>query len=214
MKRIIFVMLLLSVIYGCNKNDFDIDVSAVKVDFQVKRFDIDFFNIEQDSIYYAIPRLQKKYGDFFEIYNSQLIGIGMPDNRDYYDNLNEFLFYCNQQDLVNKVWQTFPQNDNFIKEKLTQAFKHYKFYFSDANIPDVITCISGFNVSVFTGNDFIGISLDKYLGKNFKPYAGMFDNYLIRRMTKDMIPVDVMRAIAVTEFPFKDSVNTLMAKIP
>jgi len=38
-------------------------------------------------------------------------------------------------------------------------------------IPDVITCISGFNVSVFTGNDFIGISLDKYLGKNFKPYV-------------------------------------------
>ncbi len=213
MKRLLLITLLLSSIYACNKNPFDIDVSNIKVDLKVKRFDIDFFNINQDKIYYEIPELQKKYGDFFDTYTAQLIGIGLPDQKDFYDNLNEFFYYCNQQDLANTVWKTFPADDKFIETTLTNAFKHYKYYFPDKQIPSIITCVSGFNVSVFSGNDFIGISLDKYLGKDFKPYKSMFDNYLIRRMTKEMIPVDVMRMIAVTEFPYDNSSNSLMDKM-
>ncbi len=201
-------------LFACKKkNKFNINVENINVKLKIQRFDIDFFNLSSDSLMYQIPKLEKKYGDFFNIYNSQLIGIGLPDQKNYYKNLEDFLYYCNQMDLANKVWKVFPKNDTYIKNSLTNAFKHYKYYFPQKNIPKIITVISGFNVSVFTGQNFIGISLDKYLGKNFKPYKAMFEQYLYRRMTKNMIPVDVMKALCVQQFPFNDSINTVLTNM-
>lgn len=213
MRKFFLFTVLILFLFSCNRNNLDIDVSDISVDLQIYRYDVEMFNLSGDSIYYAMPKLQKKYGEFFDIYNTRIIKIGLPDNKDFYKNLNEFYSYCDQSGLYNEIVKVFPNNDKFIEKRLTNAFKHYKYYFPKKNIPKIITCLSGFNLSVFTGSNFIGISLDKYLGKNFKPYKGMFDKYLIRRMTKDMIPVDVMRAWAMAEYPFNDSLNTVLTNM-
>lgn len=215
MKKYFFILLVILVsVIGCNnKNSLDIDVSAVEVDLTIERFDIEFFTIEADKIYYEIPKLEKKYSEFFSIYNFELIGVGIPTQKDYYENLNKFIDYCDSKRLTDEVWRIFPQNDDFIDKKLQLAFKHYKYYYPKKEIPTIITAITGFNVSVFTGQGFVGISLDKYLGANFKPYATMFDEYLYRRMNKNMIPVDVMKAICILDFPYHDSVNTVLTKM-
>lgn len=201
-------------IIACKKNNsLDINVSNVKVDLKIERFDYEFFTIEPKNIYYEIPKLSKKYGDFFKIYNLDLIGVGLPDQKDYYQHLNDFFDYCNGINLTYEVWKIFPQNDDFINNSLQEPFKHFKFYFPEKNIPKIITAITGFNVSVFTGEDFIGISLDKYLGSNFKPYSTMFEKYISHRMNKNMIAVDVMKAMCIVEFPFFDSVNTVMSNM-
>ncbi len=57
----------------------------------------------------------------------------------------------------------------------------------------------------------IGVGFDKYLGRNCAYYKQLgWDNYKIRRMEKEMIPVDVMRALAIMEFPYADSVDNLL----
>lgn len=198
---------------NCSQNDFDVDVSDVQLDLEINRFDIEMFSLSGDSIYYAIPKMQDKYGDFFIDYNTRIIGVGLPDQRTYFDNLTEYYFYCDQMDLYNYVLNIFPPNDAYLINSITDAFKHYKYYFPNKNIPTINTCISGFNISVFTGENYIGISLDKYLGKSFSAYSGMFENYLVRRMTKEMLPVDVMRAWCNAEFPYNDSVNTVLTNM-
>ncbi len=208
------VMILISLFYiSCNENKLDIDVSDVQVDLQINRYDIDMFDVNTNEFEYAIPDLQKKYGDFFDIYNNQIIGVGNPNQKEFLNKISDFYYYCDQIDLYNEVLKYFPQDDVWLNNVLTDAFKHYKYYFPNKNIPVVNTCISGFNLSVFTSDDFIGISLDKYLGSSYEGYVSMFENYLRRRMTKEMIPVDVMKAEALAEFPYNDSLNTLLTRM-
>lgn len=158
--------------------------------------------------------MQKNYGDFVDIYFVQLLGLGTPEQKDFYSNLQDFFYYCDQISLTQDVWDVFPPEDDYIEKSLTDAFKHFKYYWPKVKIPKIYTEISGFNVSVFPSDDFIGISLDKYLGKNYKPYKAMFDEYLRRRMEKKFLPIDVMKAYAkFVAFPFNDSVNTVMTNM-
>jgi len=206
-------ILIISIIFllaSCQSNDFKIDVSNIEVDLQFERFDKDFFSINPDSIYIEIPRLQEQYGDFFNLYNYEIIGVGSPEEITYNQNVKEFVDYCKLNGIVEKVNSTFP-DDHEIKEKITEAFKHYKYYFPEKEIPIVYTCISGFNQSLFTNEGYLGISLDKYLGTNYKVYTQLgLEQYMKFKMHKNMIPVDCMRAWSMAEFPPDYSNNTML----
>jgi len=206
----ILIILIIILISSCNSNKFKIDVSNIKVDLQFERFDKDFFSINPDSIYIEIPRLQDQYGDFFNLYNYEIIGVGSPEEIGYSQNVSKFVNYCRLNGIVEKVNSTFPEDEK-LKNQITEAFKHYKYYFPEKEIPIVYTCISGFNQSLFTNQDYFGISLDKYLGANYKVYGQLgLEHYMKFKMHKNMIPVDCMRAWSMAEFPPDYSNNTML----
>ena len=71
------------------------------------------------------------------------------------------------------------------------AFKHFKYYFPDLELPQVYSIISEFSYNAVTlDTSIIAISLDLYLGKEFKYYYSFdFPNYMIRRFEKPyMVP--------------------------
>lgn len=211
-SKLILTIAILIIMAGCN-NKLKVDTSKIDLKINIVRFDTAFFNlnsIDTSEVLYNIAVLQKKYPEFFDIYNQQLLGIGSPSQKDYLDNLNNFFLYCDQMNLYEEVEKKFPLNDKSLDKSLTDAFKHFKYYFPESKPPQVYTCISGFNISVFTSDNLIGISLDKYLGSDFKPYKEMFENYLVKRMKKEMIPVDIMKATSNMKFPFNDSVKSLL----
>ncbi len=209
-----FVAVVMMLGLGCRRNPFDVDVSHVKVDLDIVRFDREFCQIRPDSIYVYLPRWQQEYGYFWQVYSQALLGLGKPESYDYLVRLKGFFDYCHQYGIDRDVQKAFPPDDEFLTQKLTDAFRHYRYYFPGRRIPRIFTVISGFNVSVFTGDGFVGISLDKYLGSDYVLYPNLgFEKYKRRRMTRGMIPVDVMRAWAVAEFPFNDSVNNVLANM-
>ena len=217
MKKIIPFLAVILIFSACKKNErqWNADVSNVKIDLQVKRFELEFFTTPVDSVYKKLPEWKQKYGeDFLYYYFNELLGLGMPEQKQFMLRLREFREYCDVYDLYNQVLTVFPPNDDFIEKSLEEPFKRFKYYFPDRPLPRVYTEISGFLVSVFTGdNNILGISLDKYLGQNYEIYSQMFENYLRRRMFKEMLPIDVMRAWATVQFPYNDSVKTLMTKM-
>ena len=214
MRKIFFVLLsAVLLLTSCHRNRFDINVSKVKLNLRIVRFDREFCNISPDSVYSYLPRWQK-YGYFWQVYSQQLLGLGNPNEITFVQRLDAFFDYCRKYHIYRDVQRAFPPGDKFLSRSLTDAFKHYKYYFPDRTIPTVYTSITGFNVSVYTAEDFVGLSLEKYLGKDYPLYANLgFELYKRRRMIKPMIPVDVMRAWAVSEFPFNDSVDNLMANM-
>ena len=194
--------------FSCGNNKFDVDVSGIDVDLSIKRLDKDLFASYPDTV--NLESLEQKYGKFLELYSLGVLGIGSPQSPGYKNALMQFQKYCLKYDLPAKTDSVFGDFHE-TASKLTNAFKHFKYYFPEKDIPQIYTYISAFNQSVVVDEGMIGIGLDKYLGQKCVYYHQLgWDNYKIRRMEKEMIPVDVMRALAIMEYPYRDSVDNLL----
>ncbi len=213
-KKIFFLFLagIVILLNGCNKNKFDVNVSDIDVSVKIQRFEKDLFSIPLDSIESNIPRLREQYGNFFPIFNHMIINIGSSNNPGYPDLLRSFVTDYSIYEDYKEVMRKFPDLD-FLEKELTGAFKHYRYYFPTNPIPRIITYISGFNQSVITDSSLIGISLDKYLGKDeelYKRITPLVSQYLLDRMIKAKMPSDCMQALADMEFTYNNKVNNLV----
>jgi len=213
MNKIIAFTLILSALFACKYARKDVDVSNIKVDIKINRFDKDLFAYKPDSIYNHVLDLYQKYGRFMDLYSQKIISIGGMENADYAFKLKEFMYYCKTNGVISQVDAIFPTTDT-IKKELTEAFKHYKYYFPEKTIPSIYTYISAFNQSTVIDEKILGIGLDKYLGEKSEFYDRLgWDKYLRKKMHKNMITVDCMRAIAVGEFSDVDSTNNLVCNM-
>lgn len=217
-NSLIFILLfLVFTISSCKeKSKYDVDVSNINVDIKTKHFEKDLYKFNIDSSKYYINFYRQTCGELFKVFNYQIVEIGSSENEDYDKNLDMFVRYWKSQGMFDVLFKEFP---NFEKEQLpaiNDAFKHYKFYFPENNIPDVYTFFSSFGYSVVTLDSIMGVGLDKYLGwKNFYLYDKVgFSMYQKRRMTKEMIPVDIMRSVAEADYPKdNESANNFLDNI-
>ncbi|MDR3367151.1 MAG: hypothetical protein LBO71_09340, partial [Prevotellaceae bacterium] len=155
-----------------------------------------------DSLREQVPALQQKYGDFFTYFCKGIIEVGLPQEAEFFDNLASFLGDYVVRTSYDEAQRVFP-TDEALNAKLTDAFKRYKLHFPDAQIPNIVTYISGFNQSTMLAENVIGVGLDKYLGADYELYPQLgFYRYLARNMYPSKIPADVMDALAEAMFPY------------
>jgi hypothetical protein len=91
--------------------------------------------------------------------------------------------------------------------ELETAFRYYKYYFPDKNIPEVITLINGPGPAAFTyGDSLLCIALDCYMGENFSYYQYLqIPNYALRRFRPEYIVSNCMEVWANHEFGADDA---------
>ena len=199
------VIFLVLSMYACKNDPFKVDTSGIDISLNIKRLDHDLFRVPKDNPQEYIDSLRTEYGQFFDLYNYQVVGLGDPELPTYPEHLNIFLKDFRIKEAKKKVREVFP-DIQYIRKELKSAFKHYKYYFPEKNIPDIYTMISGFNQSIVTDTGFIGISLDKYLGSDFYFYGRLgWAEYKQQKMHKKKIPSDCMKAWALMHYPFNDS---------
>ncbi|RZK68941.1 MAG: gliding motility lipoprotein GldB [Pedobacter sp.] len=120
------------------------------------------------------------------------------------------------RDLQKETASVFPDFQS-EKSKLTDAFKHVKYYYPNQPVPKLITYISGFQVQTPIGKDYIGIGLDMFLGKESPFYPALVESvprYISRRFTPENITPRVIEVLAREEmFPESDEDQTLLAKM-
>ncbi|MDY6801058.1 MAG: hypothetical protein SVU94_07515 [Bacteroidota bacterium] len=211
-KRGLFLVVILLLIFtGCSeKNKFDVDIDDIELEIEVKRLDKELFELEPSKLEEHIPDLIKKYEEFLELYSRNVVNIGSPYSKAYPDYLAGFITDYTMFQVHEKVMEKFPTVD-FIEEALTQAFKYYKYYFPDRLVPAVYTFQGGFNQSIVVGDSILAIGIDKYLGTDVDFYDRLgISKYLQRNMIPEKIPTDAMRAWAMTEFVYNDSVDNLV----
>ncbi|MDH3652116.1 MAG: hypothetical protein OEQ53_20685, partial [Saprospiraceae bacterium] len=64
-------------------------------------------------------------------------------------------------------------------------------------VPDIYTCVSGFEVGAFTiGNNLLGIGLEFYLGEEYPKYdPNLFPEYIRRTMNPDHLVAKVIQSL-------------------
>ncbi len=208
MKKILFILLIISVLYACGDNRKDVDISNIKAEINIKRLDTDLIKNFPDTP--NVADLRRDYDRFFELYSYKILRIGGAAEQEFKKLLTDFNGYCFDYELPNKINAKFGDFST-TKNELELAFRHYKYYFPNAQIPQIYTFISNFSQSIVVDDSILGIGLDKYLGAKCKLYANLgFDNYKRRRMIPEMIAVDCMRAMLISEFPYESSTDNLL----
>jgi hypothetical protein len=198
---ILLVIACLGTVSSCKKNHYKVNTGSVRLDIKIKRFEKDLFTLNPEEVVSSVPALRKKYGSFLKLF-SLVINTGDVNDPAFGDFLLRFSSDKQNVEVYDYTIKKYPDISE-IERALTDAFKHYKYYFPEKNVPDVVTCITGFNNSIITGDSVLGIGLDRYLGANCEYYPRLnIYQYVAARMTDEYIVPDCMYGWAESEWIF------------
>lgn len=201
---------------SCN-NKKPVDISNIKLNIPIERFDQALSGLNPDSVSAKAPGLRKKYTWFYDDYMEKMISAGPTRDTVYYNNLRSILRNEDYLVLRSTVEQTFPSLEKQQLE-LNQAFRYIKYYYPKQKFPRLISFISGFAVQTPIGNDYIGIGLDMFLGKNgdrfYPALRQSIPQYISRRFSPENISPRVIEAFIREEmFQENDADRTLISKM-
>ncbi|MCB0684775.1 MAG: hypothetical protein KDC32_28235, partial [Saprospiraceae bacterium] len=169
--RFLLPMLLVLLLWQCQQEEPIPDVSDIPVDLQLRRFEKDLFGIDTSRFAEGLSKLEEEYPEFGEIFFGQLLGskdsVIAPEGHVAY--VKGFV----SSPFVRKLYDTclivYPDLEGY-REDLTEAFRFFKYYFPDRQVPDVTTFLSEFTVANFIyGENSLATGLDFFLGPGF-PY--------------------------------------------
>jgi hypothetical protein len=193
--KIFFALALLLLISSCKNNRWEVEVSKEKVNIHINRFERELFTIDTMNWVPGINALHKKEPIAYEAYVEFAWPIGHADSQSTARKLRLFI--------ADKYWQTLYHdvqarfNDEKLKNmelEFSDAFSRIHHFFPKDTIPSIYTIVKGFNPytitpTIFTFKDMLGISLDMYMGQDYKYYVGwpLYGEYQIRRFREEFI---------------------------
>lgn len=224
MKKASIFLLAAICIGACNNKKNTPDISNSRVSLAVERFDQAFFAIDTLQIDKSMHDLNQKFPELLGPFLQTIVGVTDTSGIKTFFRLYKPVFDSSQ-----KIYENFAS----VKKELEEAFSYVKYYFPSYKVPQKIIPIVGPMNSIedmakmangdftpdFIGPDFLGISLQFYLGANFSLYKNdYFINkvvplYRSRRFAKEYIVADVMKLIADDLFPDKSNTKPLVEQM-
>jgi hypothetical protein len=200
------------------KNEDVPDVSNIKIDVKVQRFEQDFFSIDTNNVLNEIKRLKILYPVFINDFTSQILGFNIqtpPDTLSKY--LKMFMKdYHFVKDSADKVFTAFDSQTKEIKKGL----QFVKYYFPAYKAPNkIITFIGPFDgySDVLTA-DALAVGLQLHMGNNFSFYNSsvgqeLFPEYIKQKFTPEYITVNCMKNIIDDMYPDKSTGRPLIEQM-
>jgi gliding motility-associated lipoprotein GldB len=189
------------------------DVSHIKLDIKIQRFDKDLYQGKNKDINKINIFLHQKYGFFYDDYTQRMVGNPSLPNAAIIEGLYKSQPYADVNKEVDSIFPNLTQ----VEKDLTESFKYIKFYYPKAKIPRFISFISGFAYQIPVGDNYMGIGLDMFLGSNSKFYEAIVASsprYLSRRFTPAYIVPRVTEEYAKQElFIANHEDQTLLSKM-
>lgn len=221
MKKISFIILV--TIMSCNNPKKSPDVSGIKIELTIDRFDREFFAADTLDPHKALARLQERYPDFFPLFMKNILGLTEATADSGY-----VLFRRLNQGIADSVNKVFSHTEDLEKE-FKKAFQYVKYYFPHYKLPRILTVIGPIDLLAetatgeltpnFLGDDFLGVSLPFYLGNDFSLYKDEFfvtnvaPLYRSRRFDKKYLVADALKLIVDDLFPDQSKGKGLIEQI-
>ncbi len=198
----LFSILLASVIISsCRNHPLDVDVSGIKIDpVKIQRFEKDLFQAPFNP-----ARLSKVYGDFYRgfVETGPFCPNGMEDPA-CQEGIRGFVLDKDMRRAFEESEKEYPSMDEY-ENQVSDAFRHFKYYFPEKPLPTVYTIMSGFNFNILRLDKSIGIGLEMYLGSGSDFYPRLeFPKYKTNKMRKEYVIPDFVRGWMLTEFEEKN----------
>ena len=176
MRWISLVALL--VLLSCSNKKNAPDVSHIKTDVTIHRFDKDFFALDTTQLQTSLLQVEKKYPAFLAVYFkffAPVREIALGKGISFDSALVEYYSYI--KPMAQVAEQKFSNLDN-IENDLENYLRYARHYFPNFKTPVVLTSVESLNpenpeeiygTSYF--QDTLVISLQMFLGKDYPAYA-------------------------------------------
>ena len=225
MKKLLFILLISALLFAC-KNDDTPDVSNIKVNLKVLRFEKDFFALDTNNILNELQRLRIKYPTFINDFTNQILGF---DYKTPPDSLTKYisLFIRDYRFVKDSADKLFVDIEPQVKE-IKKGLQFVKYYFPEYKVPKIVITFIGpinanFETSFGTQGDILtpeglGIGLQLHLGKNFSFYQSpqgqeQYPAYLSNNFDPEHIPVNSMRNIIDDLYPDRSTGKALIEQM-
>jgi hypothetical protein len=201
--------LLILLLISCNNSNNKPNVSNIKVDANILRFDKDFFSMDTNRLVQSLNELNRKYPSFLPLYSEFLSPIEpmVKQGGQTYEEA-VLIYYRTIKPLYEAVQKKYSNLDNVQKE-LEEGLKYVKHYYPSFKTPAVVASVESFNPddpnlvygTVFY-HDTLILRLQMFMGKDFDQYdQNLYPDYLRRRFNEEFIAPNSLRAIANTIYP-------------
>jgi len=216
--RLLLSLAFCMLFFSCTHKKDIPDVSGIKVNLTVKRFEQDFFALDTNNIMPQADKLIASYPSFGENFLSTVLGIDPkwpPDTAAFY--LKGFIAYNRSvYDSAEKLFKDFSPYEAQIKHGL----QFVKYYFPNYRTPSgIITYIGpadGYG-DILGDNELI-IGLHAHLGKDFPLYKmqeveDTYPEYITARFTPGYIVINCMKNIVTDLYPERSEDKRLIIQM-
>ena len=203
--RRFYVFTIFVLLIACKNGKNKPDVSNIKVDVSIERFEQSFFKIDTNNIAAGLAQLRNKFPKFYRVFMQDILQVNPMDTSNFSIVRNLVGGYGPINDSIQKKYKGL----NWLKDELTDGFKYVKHYYPNYRIPGIITFIATFDApGIILTPDHLGIGLHQYAGKNFsvyqmQPIMQMYPTYISRRFDQEYMTANCMKAIVDDVYPDK-----------
>lgn len=217
MKKPGLLLLAAFSLFACNNKEGVPDVSSIKVDIPVERFDNSFFSIDSNDISNGLRKVQQQHPDFYTDFMQNILGVsGVDTNQNTILVTKEFLRgYLPVYDSLQLKYK----KTDWLQKELEKAFQYVKYYFPHYKTGKAVLFTGPFDApGVASVNAGIAIGLQQYAGKDFSAYQSpmgqeLFPTYISKRFAPEYITTNCMKAVVEELFPDKSGDKPLIEQI-
>lgn len=207
MKKVVIAFLFAPILFACNSNEKKIpDVSHIKVDLPVSRFEQQFFSLNLDDLSVSLDSLYQNDPAFFGDYLSIIMAYESTDTA------FKYIPYFIKDSVYGQVYADAQKNFPSVGSEVQQIKKGLQFtkhYFPNYNLPKGLVTfigpIDGYATTITSDNRF-AIGLQCYLGKDYPAYQttyirATYPEYKTRKFSREYIPVNCMMSVVDDIYP-------------
>lgn len=186
---------------SCSNEKNKPDVSDIKVDLKLERFEQSFFKIDTNNLSGGFSQIQQQFPGFFPFYIEQILRVPMQQAAPIVTQI--LRSYAPINDSIQKKYSQL----NWLKDELTEGFRYVKYYYPSYRVPSIITFIGTFDApGIVLTPRYLGIGLHQYAGRNFSVYKDqqlqeIYPDYISRRFDKEYITANAFKAIVDDIYP-------------
>ena len=224
MSRLILFLLIAAIMAGCHSGNRGPDVSDIRVNISVDRFDEAFFGMDTNQLRSSLETVNRQHAELLGPFLETIVGVSDTNSIKTFFRLHKPLFDSSQI-----LYSDFEP----VKNDLVRALQYVKYYYPSYKIPariipivgpmnsidDMAKMRNGDFTGVFLAPDFAGISLQFYLGKDFSFYQqeyfinNVVPLYRSRRFAPEYIVPDILKVIADDLFPYNSQTRPLIEQM-
>ncbi|SHF30651.1 gliding motility lipoprotein GldB [Dysgonomonas macrotermitis] len=180
----------------------------------VERFDIDFHSYLIDPTTEKEISLKEKYPQFLKAFGTVTV-----DNKDVdvdspecFARLREYFSNKILSKIYTDALSQFADM-TIYQQQLTEAASRANTLLKGKQLPTFGVHVSGFKANTIVLDNYISISTDKYLGKDYPAYQEFFEEYQRIQMQPEYIVRDYLKAWLLTEQPKSNKRKDLVSEM-